>query len=276
MNVPEFLELFVKELELNADLRGYYRLINNNNRFLWRNAYLEQRLEYVYSQLGSTKGAVWDVGCGYGTTAIFLALNGYEVYGNTLEFYYDKIRDRLQYWGRYGDLSGLKLEYANLFDIPVRDHTYDIIIAQDTLHHLEPIEEALAIFNRALKPEGRLIVIEENGQGLFIRLKNFAVRGFKKTGEYYDPRLNKKIPFGNENARSYIHWRKLFNKAGLDLQEKHTEYIRFLPPFCFKRGNYRNVIEKEKRISKNCGWIRKYLFFGINFTAVKTIKTDKK
>src|SRR5512138_3518166 len=145
MTVPEFLELFIKELEVNPDLREYYRLLNNRKRFQWRKAYLEQRLEYVNRQITSTASAIWDAGCGYATTAIFLTLNGHKVDGNTLEFYFDRIKPRFEYWSRFGNLDNLNVEYANLFDMPLKQNHYDFIVAQDTLHHLEPINDALAI-----------------------------------------------------------------------------------------------------------------------------------
>ena len=38
---------------------------------------------------------VFDLGCGYGTTALFLVLNGYRVEGITLEFYFKTIKKRM-------------------------------------------------------------------------------------------------------------------------------------------------------------------------------------
>ena len=269
MGVEEFLELFIKELEINNDLRTYYRLLNNKNRLLWRKAYLEQRLEYVYSHLGSPSGKIWDVGCGYATTSIFLALNGYQVLGNTLEFYYDKIGSRLDYWSRFGNLNELRIEYANLFDMPVAMQQFDAIIAQDTLHHLEPVQEAMDIFRDSLKPGGRLIVTEENGNNIFISLKNFSIRGFNRVDNHYDERLQKNILFGNENARSMQAWNEILKLGGFTMVEKDMEYIRFFPPCCFAPENYIEMIEKERKTGKNLKLLRELLFFGINFTATK-------
>lgn len=268
MGVYEFLDLFIKELELNPDLRHYYRLLNDRKRHLWRKAYLEQRLRYVSDQAGSGPAKVWDVGCGYGTTAIFLALNGFSVLGNTLEFYYDQIKNRLDYWGRFGNLDKLKLEYANLFDMKAPDDFFDIIIAQDTLHHLEPIGDALKIFSKSLKKDGKLIVTEENGFSFFIRIKNFSKRGFKKVSEYHDPLLNKTIPFGNENARSFREWQKLFAEQGLEVRENSTEYIRLYPHFFYTPSNYGLMRGREEKISRKLPLIHEFLFFGINFTAI--------
>jgi 2-polyprenyl-3-methyl-5-hydroxy-6-metoxy-1,4-benzoquinol methylase len=267
MDIQTFLELFIKELEVNRDLQSYYSLLSNKRRFFWRKAYLEQRLSYVYKQLGTAPGRIWDVGCGYGTTAIFLALNGFEVQGNTLEFYYDKIFSRLEYWSRHGNLDNLKVEYANLFDMPDSDAPYDAIIAQDTLHHLEPVKEAADIFNRSLKHNGRFIVAEENGSSILIGLKNFHRRGFKKTTQYYDERLGKSIMMGNENAKSLQAWKRILQGSGLTIVD--FEYIRFLPPCFFTGENYQRLIGWEKQTGKKTTLLREGFYFGINFTAIK-------
>lgn len=268
MSVAEFLELFIKELESNAGLRTYYRLINSKQRFLWRKAYFEQRLQYVSDQAGSAPGNIWDAGCGYGTTAIFLALNGFNVYGNTLEFYYDQINNRLDYWSRFGNLGNLKIEYANLFDINVRERFYSHIIAQDTLHHLEPIDTALQKFAYSLANDGKLIVTEENGFSFFIRMKNFSKRGLKKISEYHDPQLNKTILFGNENARGLNEWRRLFLENGLEIPENNVQYIRLYPHMFYTASNYKSIYQSEVQISTKLPLINEFLFFGINFTAI--------
>ena len=272
MSVDEFLKLFIKELEINSDLRGYYRLLDNKGRFLWRLAYLEQRLEYVYNHLGIPSGKIWDVGCGYATTAIFLTLNGYQVMGNTLEFYYDKIGSRLDYWSKFGNLEGFRVEHANLFDMPVAAQQYDVIIAQDTLHHLEPIQEAVNIFRVSLKIGGKLIVTEENGHSIFINLKNFSKRGFKRITGYYDERLQKTILLGNENARSLRAWSEILKDGGFRMPEGNVEFVRLFLPFCFTMKNYQRLAQKEKDIGKNFKLLRDLLFFGINFTAINVEK----
>jgi len=270
MGVKEFLELFIRELEINTNLRGYYRLLNNNNRFWWRKAYLEQRLEYVNARLGNTPCRIWDAGCGYGTTALFACLNGHQVHGSTLEFYFDQIQQRLEYWRGYGNLAAFHIEYENIFDRPVVSNSFDVVLAQDTLHHLEPIGDAVNLFNHALVAGGRLIVSEENGNNLFIRGKNFAIRGFHRVGEYYDEKLEKLILFGNENARSLAQWREILGKQDFAIQEEHIAYIRMLPPQLFKGTNYHSLITHEQQLWKKQALLRELLFFGINFTAIKT------
>jgi 2-polyprenyl-3-methyl-5-hydroxy-6-metoxy-1,4-benzoquinol methylase len=275
MGVEEFLELFIRELESNSDLRDYYRLINKKSRYFWRKAYLEQRLNYISRQTKTPSLHIWDVGCGYATTAIFLALNGHRVRGNTLEFYFDKINNRINYWSKYGNLSNLYVEYANLYDMTVPAGTYDAIIAQDTLHHLEPVNDAFEIFRKSLVPGGRLIVSEENGQSLFIRLKNFSTRGFNRINEYYDQQLQKTILFGNENARSLNAWLTLLNKHGFSVVEDETEYIRSYPPFMYTSENYRDLLSRDKKSGHEVKSVQKLMYFGINLTA-NSLKNQNK
>ncbi len=269
MGVAEFLELFIKELEVNAELRGYYKLLENKQRYLWRKSYLEQRISYINRSLETKPARVWDAGCGYSTTSLFLALNGHEVVGNTLEFYYDKICRRLDYWSRYGDVSGFHVEYANLFDMQVLPQSFDAIIAQDTLHHLEPIGDALNIFNRSLRQNGKLIVVEENGSNVFINVRNFLNRGFNRITLHYDEKLGKEILFGNENARSMKKWTSLMNEAGFEVLADSLEYIRFYLPGRYVRSSPEVIRDKEKKLGGNPSLLRELLFFGINFTAVK-------
>jgi tRNA/tmRNA/rRNA uracil-C5-methylase (TrmA/RlmC/RlmD family) len=106
MSIEQFFELFLKELELNPNLTRYYKYNNNKSSFQFRKAYFQQRLQYIQSHITDRDSVIWDCGCGFGTTAIFLALNGYKVDGSTLEFYFKEIPSRIQYWSQFGDVSG--------------------------------------------------------------------------------------------------------------------------------------------------------------------------
>ncbi|QKG52451.1 SAM-dependent methyltransferase [Hymenobacter sp. BRD67] len=118
MTVNEFFELFLDELRANPALTSYYKFLASPASFEFRKAYVVQRLHYILEHLPNKEAALWDCGCGYGTTAIFLALNGYKVHGTTLEFYFAQIPERLRYWAQFGDVSGFTYSYENLFDSP--------------------------------------------------------------------------------------------------------------------------------------------------------------
>ncbi len=271
MNVNEFLELFVKELELNGELSDYYRLLKVKSSFLFRKAYIEQRLRYIDKFINNKNYVIWDAGCGYATTSIFLSINGYNVEGTTLEYYYDKIQKRLDYWSKYGDLDTFSIRYENLFDNNYKTGTYDAIILQDTLHHLEPISDAMDIFHEVLKDDGKIIISEENGNNIVCNIKHFRERGFNRITEVYDKKLGKKIQFGNENTRSLKNWEKIFSQADFNIDNNLTEYVRLFPPRAFNDTNYYSLIEKEQRIWRRNKLLREFFFFGINFVAIKNL-----
>ncbi len=269
MTVSEFFDLFLDELRGNPQLTSYYKILATPTSFEFRKAYVVQRLHYILDRLPRKDAAILDCGCGYGTTAIFLALNGYKVHGTTLEFYFAQIPERLRYWAQFGDVSGFTYSYENLFDSPPPPASYDHIIVQDTLHHLEPLQDALRIFRETLRPDGNLIIVEENGGNVVQNLKLYLRRGNKRIIEMYDEQLKKKIVTGNENIRSLATWRRELARQGLHIPAADVQYIRLFPPFMFKAGNVPHLVARENRLWRTNALLKENLFFGLNFTAGK-------
>lgn len=270
MTVECFFELFLQELADNRDLWRYYKFLESPARLHFRQAYFCQRLRYIQQHLppGGAATRIFDCGCGYATTALFLAMNGIPVRGNTLEFYYEQIPRRLAYWRQFGDVSLLDISYENLFDMKIPADSLDAIIIQDTLHHLEPIAEALGLLHKALRPGGALIAIEENGRNIIQNTKLFLQRGNRRVITIHDEKLQKDILLGNENIRSVAAWRALFVQAGFQFNDESVEYIRYLLPWQTHRfANIAELIAREQALQSR--WRREYFFFGINFTATK-------
>lgn len=265
MDVETFFNLFVEELKENKALTRYYKYNNNTTSFEFRKAYFIQRLQYIQKHITNKNSLIWDCGCGYGTSAIFLALNGYTVTGNTLEFYYNQIPSRIKYWSQFGDISSFTYSYENSYEKKFEENSLDYILVQDTLHHLEPFQDILQIFKKALKLQGKLVAIEENGNNIIIRANRFRQRGNNRIVEMYDEKLGKNILIGNENIRSYKKWNTEFNKAGFQLADE--QYIRFYMPYKFKNGNSAHLIDKEQALWKKNSFLREYFFFGLNFTS---------
>ena len=275
MSVEEFFDLFEKELKSNPELTGYHRLVNSAKMYEFRKAYMVQRMQFVADRIGSTPAKIWDVGCGFGTTAFFLALNGHDVSGTTLEYYYEGISKRRKYWEQFGDLSSLRFEYKNIFSEEHPAETYDFIVAQDTLHHLEPFSEAVKIFHKVLKPGGKIVVSEENGSNLITQLRHIKERGFKRIVEVYDEKLDERFLLGNENTRSLKKWREEFSIMPFEFEEDSIEYIRYFFPGKFKNTAPEKVIEEEQRIWRKSATKREYLFFGMNFVIDKKDAPDR-
>ncbi len=269
--IDTFLKNFENELILNENLRNYHRLINNNNYhyYKFRKAYFRQRLEYVVNSIDKKDTKILDIGCGYGTTAFLLASLGYNVIGTTLEYYYDQINSRYNYWKDKVDLENILFKYENLFKSNYPENEFDYIIVQDTIHHLEPINKALSLIKRYLNKTGTIIVIEENGNNIINNAKLFIQRGFNRIVEVYDEKLGETYQMGNENTRSLSHWNKLFRQNNLIIDQDSIEYIRLLPPMYFKNKSMEEVVNKEHKLWKKSKLLREFLYFGINFKASK-------
>ena len=274
LEIEVFFDLLLKEIKLNDDLSQYYKFHASDRRFKFRKAYFVQRLQYIVDHMPNSKDVkVFDLGCGYGTTALFLALNGYCVEGITLEFYFKTIKKRMAYWSAFGDVSGFTFEYRNILD-GIHDDAYDVIIAQDTLHHLEPIEQALKKIYQALKSDGILIAVEENGSNVVQNLKLIKLRGLKKVKTIYDEVLQKEILIGDENIRSLSAWDELLSKNNLSLNYDSLNYIRFFYPIAYKDKPIEEVYRMEQRIQYKSYLLKKWFFFGLNFVAHKNVLSN--
>jgi len=270
----EFFELFCSELQENKEMDHYYKFGRQDASFGFRKNYFLERLKYIYrhivthSQVSASK--IYDCGCGYGTTCLFLAMNGIPTYGETLEFYFEVIRKRLAYWKQFGNTDLFSFSYENLFDKQIIPEQYDTIIVQDTLHHLEPINEALQRLHTLLRPEGKLLIIEENGNNLIQSLKLFKQRGNKRIINFYDEKLGKHITMGNENIRPLRKWKDLLQKNGLKVEDASVQYIRYFLPFAYKNQTAEKLLNKEREWAQKDNLRREYFFFGINFIAQKS------
>lgn len=269
MTVETFFDHFLDELQENPELRYYYKYLDKPSRFEYRKAYFCQRLEYIKKHVNDPNLRIWDCGCGFGTTAFFLALNGIKVHGTTLEHYIQELPNRFNFWQQFGDISGFTYSYENIFDHHFEKNSLDMIIIQDTLHHLEPLDEAVSILENVLAPNGQLLIIEENGNNIIQNIKLFLQRGNKKIIEIYDEKLQKNILLGNENIRSLKSWEKIFEKHQLHVKHNSVEYIRYYLPLVFNNRSAERKLKKEQQIWRKNPILKEYFYFGINFIVEK-------
>lgn len=270
MTPERFFDLLLVELEQHKEMQPYYKFLGKKSSWHFRRNYFLQRLRYIADNLIKEKNKdIWDCGCGYGTTCLFLAMNGIKTHGTTLEFYYDSIQQRKKYWDQYGDTSLFTCSYENLFDNQPAPNSYDWIIVQDTLHHLEPINDALHIFHNTLRQGGKVLSIEENGDNIIQRIKLYKYRGNKRIITIWDEKLKKDILIGNENIRSLRNWNTLFSQNGFSIQNSSVQFVRYFLPVHYRFFEAEKLLHREERIQAKPGLRRDYFFFGLNFIAEK-------
>ncbi len=273
MQTETFFDLFLTELKELPELYHYYKFHDDPGKLEFRKSYFIQRLNYIEHQVrqqiasGIKHPKIWDCGCGYGTTCLFLAMNGISSYGTTLEFYWPFIEQRKKYWSAYGNSELFQAGYENVMDQSPEKDSIDIIILQDTLHHLEPIDQALNTFRQVLRHHGILIGVEENGSNIVQNLKLYKQRGNRRIITFWDETLQKEITMGNENIRSIEKWTELLLKHQLKIIPESTEFIRIFPPAMYKERNAAQMARRESQIQST--FLKKYFFFGINFIARK-------
>jgi SAM-dependent methyltransferase len=112
---------------------------------------------YLLEALDLTGKSVIDVGCGFGFIGRYLVEHAdCEVTG--VDFQAHRARPDAPEQGR------LKFVAGDCLALPFQDATFDVALAVEVLHHLDPkdVDAALGEACRVLKPGGSLVVYEVN------------------------------------------------------------------------------------------------------------------
>jgi SAM-dependent methyltransferase len=97
-----------------------------------------------------------DVGTGAGHTAVALAQSAKKVYGLDPS---EGMRKAAQ--EGYGYLRNLEFVPGSSEATSFPDNTFDLVTARHTLHHHPSMPRTLAEIKRVLKPNGRLVIVDE-------------------------------------------------------------------------------------------------------------------
>ena len=92
---------------------------------------------------------ILDVGCGAGFLTNELALAGHKVTGVDLS------ESSLAVAARHDKTNTLIYRFANAYELPFSDASFDVLCAMDFLQHVEDPARAIKEFSRVLKPGGK-------------------------------------------------------------------------------------------------------------------------
>ena len=133
----------------------------------------KKRFRMVNNFLRGQYEKVLEVGFGPGAFLPTLAASAKHVYGIDLHKEITKVRGAL----KKSKIEGVCLLNGDIYSIPFRNETFDLVICQSVLEHLDNLDRALKEVSRVLKKNGKLII----GSPLKNKItkKLFALLGYK-------------------------------------------------------------------------------------------------
>jgi SAM-dependent methyltransferase len=112
-----------------------------------------------FSQEELDGSRVLDVGCGMGRFAEVAAAHGAEVVGVDLSVAVEAAQRNL------GELPNTAFIQADVFDLPLRPESFDLIYSIGVLHHTPDTRAAFAQLPKLLKPGGRIAIWVYSSEG---------------------------------------------------------------------------------------------------------------
>ena len=212
------------------------------------------RLRKYFPSLNGLR--ILDVGCGVklNQTALFRSAGVEQIIGIDLDPHI--IHDRHQSFGQklywriyYGTLAyktkqrlqvdHLSLIQADIYDLPLQDQLFDVVISNAVFEHLPDIERALHSLSRVMKPNGLFHI----GFHLWPSLSGSHLPAAK-----WHPLRRKDWPAG---VPLWFHLRKLppYDQAAPGFGYQH----QFLN--CLRECDYRAAFEKQTKIVE---WLQLY------------------
>jgi len=147
-DVPEVLERWNRLIAGNRNVDSY--------------AYVSRK----YLKGGRSRAGI-SYGCGAGAREIEWARTRKFKSIDAFDLSRQRILEARERAGIQGLTNILNFQTADVFDIVVKDDTYDVAIAEGILHHLTPLKEMLSRVRRMLKNGGLFVVNEYVGPSRF-------------------------------------------------------------------------------------------------------------
>lgn len=125
------------------------------------NPFYEAAFDHIAAQLASREKACFlDAGCGDGVQTVRLAQRGFPVFAlDFSEYIIGKARENVA----TNKLERMvRFQTGSLLNLPLENRSFDFVLCWGVLMHIPEVEKAIAELARVVKPNGFLIITENN------------------------------------------------------------------------------------------------------------------
>jgi 2-polyprenyl-3-methyl-5-hydroxy-6-metoxy-1,4-benzoquinol methylase len=167
---------------------------------------------------------ILDAGSGYGTESFLFASLGAEVTSVELIRERSEIaRSRTAFFSPpAGGPPAVDFVHANILRFLQRERTFDIVWAMESISHIYPPEEFLALARPRIAPEGFLALSDPNRSSPVAWLRSAVLRGsiaHAPHRKFLDPELGTPVDFGRENIHSVRGMKRLLRATGYSVEK---------------------------------------------------------
>jgi 2-polyprenyl-3-methyl-5-hydroxy-6-metoxy-1,4-benzoquinol methylase len=190
-------------------------------------------LTYVedFVKINGRSPHILDLGCGFGMESLLICHAGAKVHAIDVSREKIALAPRLLrvYQINHGVKLDISFEFVNLFRFSTVQQ-YDAVYSSATLHHIEPVAEAMRVIAGLIKSGGKFFLSDENGANIIQQLAIQKQLGWIAPRVVWqaDPETGKMQLYGNENIRPGFLWARFLRNACLI--PRSIKYCRFFPP----------------------------------------------
>ncbi|MBL7740060.1 MAG: class I SAM-dependent methyltransferase [Chitinophagaceae bacterium] len=197
------------------------------------------------------KGTAFEAGCYPGRYLAYLGKKGWQVSGMDLT---PRMESDFKEWLLKNDITFGKIEKGDVLEyMKAGNDKYDLVCSFGFIEHFENFTEIIALHDRILTPNGKLIITTPHFRGAVQRFLHSWLDK-ENLNRHYIPSMNPSLwkkqlesmgytviwsgYFGNFDFWADRQKRNLFNKISLKIIYKLTSLLRWLPdsrlysPYC--------------------------------------------
>jgi len=185
------------------------------DKYFWFKIRRELILYIIKRFVSPKRVKILEIGCGNGNVSNFLLNNGYTIVG--CDLFYEGLRFAKERNNK------LKLIQGNVFKLPIKSKSFDIVCAFDVIEHLDDVR-AIKEMERVCKNEGYIFI---------------TVPAFKFLWSYIDD-------ISCHKRRYFIFdIKNLFNKYNIKLEYFTYFYFSLLPVYIISRKVLSKIFFKK-------------------------------